>query len=102
MTSPLCAPDQQPATAKKIAHVANSFGDRASRAAQLAASGKITKSADGTGFYVPSSDGTSVYHVRLDERGEPSCTCPDFQRRQAPCYHAIACGMIAEQEMSKV
>jgi hypothetical protein len=81
--------------------VRNSFPSRLEKAHELAASGKITRSP--TGFYVPSSDGITIYHVRLDERGEPSCTCPDFQRRQAACYHALGCGLIAEQErgMSK-
>ena len=45
------------------------------------------RKADGRSFYaVPSQTTDAVYMVDTRE-----CTCPDFQRRQQPCKHVIAC-----------
>ena len=58
------------------------------KAAQLVASGKIARTADG--YSVPSQSGAEPYRVVLDGLF-PSCTCADFELRGgADCKHMLA------------
>lgn len=76
------------------------FRSQLDRARELADSGTISRSPSG-GYYVPSPDGVNTYHVQSDEHGEPFCPCRGWHRLQ-PCYHAIACGLIAKREAAAV
>ena len=48
------------------------------------------------GYKVPSQSGNGTYVVNTDD--DPICTCPDFERRQAPCKHIYAVQIVIQRE----
>ena len=48
------------------------------------------------GYKVPSQSGNGSYVVNTDDA--PFCTCPDFERRQAPCKHTYAVQITIRRE----
>lgn len=78
--------------------VANSFGNRLSRADAIVATGEIVKS--GRAWLVPSQSSDAVYRVTMGEHG-PECTCEDFKARRTFCKHAIAASRIAQAQQSE-
>ena len=64
------------------------------KALEIAARSKVTF--DGKTWVVPSQSGTGTYRVRIG--AEPSCTCEDFQLRQKPCKHVMACRLVSERD----
>lgn len=59
---------------------------RQQRGCAIAATMRIQKNR--LGWKVPSQTGSGSYVVNLE--GEPICTCPDFETRNAPCKHIFA------------
>lgn len=80
--------------------VANSFGSRADRAEQLAASGGITRSADGTAWLVPSRTEAGRFYSVIKVNGEPRCNCTDFLTRGRACQHVLAAGIVAKRSLA--
>src|SRR5580704_15970544 len=68
------------------------------KALELAARAKIV--ADNGAWLVPSQSGNQPYRVVVWP-GAESCTCEDFQLRQAACKHVIAARLVEEREGKK-
>src|SRR5581483_11530538 len=61
---------------------------REQRGREIAETKKLNQK--GQYWLVPSSIGTGTYLVDPTVYGEATCTCPDFELRQAPCKHVYA------------
>jgi transposase len=73
--------------------------ERKERGLAIAARCKITK--NGETWQVPSQSGYApVYFVKPDPTS-PSCTCPDFEKREAKCKHIYAVEIVVERETSE-
>src|SRR5437660_817199 len=65
------------------------------KALELAARAKIVWT--GEAWSVPSQSGNQPYRVSVWP-GAESCTCDDFQLRQAACKHVIAARLVEERD----
>jgi transposase len=61
---------------------------REQRGLEIAATKKLRQKGDL--WLVPSSTGLGIYIVDPTVYGPASCTCPDYELRQAPCKHVYA------------
>jgi len=68
---------------------------REERGLQIAATSRIERNK--LGWKVPSQSGNGSYIVNLD-KGEPFCSCPDFETRQMPCKHIHAVEYVIQRE----
>ena len=68
---------------------------RRQRGLAIAAIARITKTK--LGYKVPSQSGEGSYMVNLAD-DDPYCSCPDFDKRQAPCKHVYAVEYFIQRE----
>jgi transposase len=47
---------------------------------------------------VPSQSGSGKYWVRMQPKAAPTCTCPDFEKRNQACKHVFAVQYLIERE----
>jgi hypothetical protein len=52
-----------------------------------------------TGWSVPSQTGEGRYTVSGVGTDAPSCTCPDYETRRAPCKHVYAVRIVIQREL---
>ena len=52
------------------------------------------------GYLVPSASGNGSYVVSIDST--PYCSCPDFERRKAPCKHIYGVLCVVSREASSI
>lgn len=69
---------------------------RQERGQEIAAKGSIRKTTGG--YLVPSQTGRGKYAVVVNG-DDPTCTCPDFETRRAPCKHVFAVRVLIQQEL---
>ena len=66
---------------------------RRTRGMAIAALVQIEKSR--IGYKVPSQSSAGSYVVNVDD--DPTCTCPDFAKRQARCKHVYAVEFVIQR-----
>jgi transposase len=69
---------------------------REQRGLEIAARFKVVRR--DTGWSVPSQSGEGRYTVSGVDADAPSCTCPDFETRRAPCKHIYAVRIVIQRE----
>src|SRR6185369_3917558 len=73
------------------------MSERQQKALVIAAKSKLTKK--GSTWLVPSqSDDRDSYKVNVTNPDWPTCTCIDFELRQARCKHIYAVEIVIERE----
>src|SRR4051812_30978208 len=78
-------------------HTAEVSDLRQQRGMELAATRTIRRK--GKQWIVPSQAGTGFYRVSLVDA--PSCSCPDFEKRQARCKHIFAATYVYMREQNQ-
>ena len=74
------------------------MSERQQKALVIAAKSKLTKKGDT--WLVPSQSGDETYKVNNTDPDWPTCTCIDFELRQARCKHIYAVEIVIEREQS--
>src|SRR6185436_3686111 len=74
------------------------MSERQQKALVIAAKSKLTKKGDT--WLVPSQSGDETYKVNNADPDWPTCTCIDFELRQARCKHIYAVEIVIEREQS--
>lgn len=72
------------------------MSEREQKALAIAAKNKLTKKGDT--WLVPSQSGNDYYKVNANDPDWPTCTCIDFELRQARCKHIYAVEYTIERE----
>ena len=73
-------------------------GDSGRQQRGMAIAAAVSIGKNRLGYKVPSQSGNGSYVVSAD--GEPFCTCPDFEKRQARCKHVYAVEFTVRREAS--